>query len=631
MNFMVKRLYGFLTRGYKTLNGRIFFKLVLLIAIPNLLLVFMINQLMEKQINQKMDELNNTLLVLEHATNREIGALINDVTTLTNQILIESEVQRILSASRKVFDEKMNEPAAIIDEQKSLSESYNNQAVIRDLLSRYRLVRNNIFSIAVIDMNKEIYLNTSQNYQIYPEDLNNSVLLQQVSLPDQNGLAWSVNDALTKNADMITIARKIYGTNQPEHVVGYVLVNLSLDAVRSSFETYNYFGDMIFGLISKTENTWMIYDNKKISGGYGKLELNLKSPLGLRLSDTSFNHQTWRTVMGNLDTGDRLFIGLNMKYIDKQAGQFRKNLYFGYVFFLILAIFISLSGAKVLSQRIALIIKAMRQFGQENWGTRIHLKGKDEIRIMGDTFNLMASRIEGLLKDLQEQQRLKRLFELRVLEYQINPHFLYNTLDSIHWMALEINEPKISEMVNGLSKLFRIILNKGKETNTLQEEFEMIGIYMHIQKIRFEDRFDYEIHLSPEVSSYPIGKLVLQPLVENSIVHGIRRLRSKGKIMVKGWREDGVVMIEIADNGVGMKPEQVRKQLMLLNSELMEEDVITSAGYGMKNVDSRLKLMFGDHYGLTISSGAENQGTVIRICIKEAAMLKKIPTKYAAY
>jgi two-component system sensor histidine kinase YesM len=621
---MFKRLYGFLTQGYKTLNRRIFFKLVLLIAVPNMLLVLMINQLMEKQIEQKIEELNNTLLVLEHATNREIGALFNDVTTLTNQILIESEVQRILSASRKAFIEKANLPVGFINEQNTLFETYDNQSVMRDLLSRYRLVRNNIFSIAVIDMNKRIYLNTSENYQIYPEDLNNSVLLKQVSSPDQEGLAWSVNDALTKNADMITIARKIYGTNQPENVVGYVMVNLSLDAVRNSFETYNYFGDMIFGMINKTENTWMIYDNKQISGGYGKLDLDLQNTQGLPLSNTSYNDKKWRTVIRNLAMGDRLFIGLNTQYIDKQSVQFRNNLYFGYAFFLILAIFISLTGAKVLSQRVALIIKGMRQFGQEKWGTRIHLKGKDEIRIIGDTFDTMAARIEELLYDLQEQQRLKRLFELRVLEYQINPHFLYNTLDSIHWMALDNNQPKISEMVNGLSKLFRIILNKGKETNTLQEEFDMVGIYMNIQKIRFEDRFDYEILLSSEVSSYPIGKLVLQPLVENSIIHGIRRLRSKGRITVKGWRMDDDVVIEIADNGVGMDTEQVKKQSMLLNSELMEEGVITSAGYGMKNVDSRLKLMFGDEYGLTISSdGGENEGTVIRIYVKEAAMMEK--------
>jgi two-component system sensor histidine kinase YesM len=621
---MFKRLYGFLTQGYKTLNRRIFFKLVLLIAVPNMLLVIMINQLMDKQIEQKAEELNNTLLVLEHATNREIGALFNDVTTLTNQILIESEVQRILSASRKASIEKVNEPASLQNEQKTLFETYANQAVFRDILSRYRLVRNNIYSIAIIDMNKGIYLNTSENYQIYPEDLSKSELLKQVALPEQKGLAWSVNDALTKNADMITIARKIYGTNQPENVVGYVLVNLSLDAVRNSFETYNYFGDMIFGLINKTENTWMIYDNKQISGGYGKLDLDLQNNHGLPLSDTSYNDKKWRTVTRNLDMGDRLFIGLNTEYIDKQAVQFRNNLYFGYVFFLILAIFISLNGAKVLSQRVALIIKAMRQFGQENWGTRIHLKGKDEIRIIGDTFDSMAARIEELLIDLQEQQRLKRLFELRVLEYQINPHFLYNTLDSIHWMALDNNQPKISEMVNGLSKLFRIILNKGKETNTLQEEFDMVGIYMKIQKIRFEDRFDYEIHLNTEVSSYHIGKLVLQPLVENAIIHGIRRLRSKGVITVRGMKKEDAIVLEIADNGVGMDAEQVRKQLMLLNSELMEEGVITASGYGMKNVDSRLKLMFGDKYGLTISSNrGENQGTIIRIYVKEAAMLKK--------
>ncbi|SFL55529.1 Histidine kinase-, DNA gyrase B-, and HSP90-like ATPase [Paenibacillus sp. 1_12] len=624
---MFKWIYVFLTQGYKTLNRGIFFKLVLLIAVPNMLMVIMINQLMDKQIEQKIAELNNTLLVLEHATNREIGALFNDVTTLTNQILIESEVQRILSASRTASIEKPNLPPEFINDRKALFETYDNQAIIRDLLSRYRLVRNNIYSIAIIDMDKGIYVNTGENYQIYPEDLSNSVLLKQVSLPNQAGLAWSVNDALTKNVDMITIARKIYGTNQPENVVGYVIVNLSLDAVRNSFETYNYFGDMIFGMINKSENTWMIYDNKRISGGYGKLDLNLHNNAGISLSNTTYNDKMWRTVMRNLDMGDRLFIGLNTQYIDKQANQFRNNMYFGYVFFLILAVFISLTGAKVLSQRIALIIKAMRQFGQENWGTRIHLQGKDEIRIIGDTFNSMAAHIEDLLHDVKEQQRLKRLFELRVLEYQINPHFLYNTLDSIHWMALDNNEPKISEMVNGLSKLFRIILNKGKETNTLQEEFDMIGIYMKIQKIRFEARFDYDIRLSPEISSYPIGKLVLQPLVENSIVHGIRRLRSKGIITVKGWRIDDDVVIEIADNGVGMDTEQVRKQSTLLNSDLMEEGVITSAGYGMKNVDSRLKLMFGDEYGLTIcSERGPNGGTVIRIYVREAAMIKKQTT-----
>jgi two-component system sensor histidine kinase YesM len=624
MNIMAKQLFRYLTQGYKTVNGRIFFKLVLLIAIPNILLVALFNQLMDKQIEQKIAELNNTLLVLEHAANREIGALFNDVTTLTNQILIESEVQRILTASRKTFVEKNNEPSSLFNDQNNLFETYANQAVMREILSRYRLVRNNIFSIAVIDMNKTVYLNTSQNYQIYPEDLNNSVLLKQVTVPEQRGLAWSVNDTLTKNADMITIARKIFGTNQPENVVGYVLVNLSLDAIRNSFETYNYFGDMIFGLINKNENTWMIYDKKQISGGYDKLGLDLQKKTGLQ--DISYNEKMWRTVMTNLEMGDsdRLFIGLEIDYIDQQAHKLRINMYFGYVFFLILAVFMSLSGARVLSQRIGVIIKALRQFGQQKWGTRIHLKGRDEIRIIGDTFNSMASHIEHLLKDLQEQQRLKRLFELRVLEYQINPHFLYNTLDSIHWLALDRDQPKISEMVNGLSKLFRIILNKGKETNTLQEEFEMVGIYMHIQKIRFEDRFDYEIQLSSEISFYPIGKLVLQPLVENSIIHGVRRLRSKGRIMVKGWRNEDVIVLEISDNGVGMNAEQVRKQLMLLNSELMEEGVITSEGYGMKNVDSRLKLMFGDDYRMTIFSG--NDGTVIQIYIKEAAMMRKKET-----
>ncbi|WP_165972315.1 sensor histidine kinase [Paenibacillus piri] len=618
---MLKRLLRFCSGFYRTLKRKIFVKLILLIVIPNLLLLLIINQLMNKQIQQKIDEMDNTLYVLEHATSRELRALFNDVTTLTNQILIEPEVQRILSGSLKDagLAQKEREGAAY---GYTLHEDYANQEIMRSILSRQRLVWNNIFSIAIIDSNHAIYLNTSENYQLNASDLTKSLLLREIASPEQSGLAWSVNDAVTKNADMITIGRKIYGTNQPKRVIGYVLVNLSLNAVRDSFHTYNYFGQMIFGLVNKTETTWMIYDDHKMIGGHGPLLPRPLASVSSGLTEINLNGREWRTVIRQNEEQEFLFVGLDAEYIKSQAAVFRNNLYYGYAFFLLLAFLISLQGTKMLSQRLGALNRAMRTFGQKQWGTRIELKGTDEISIIGDTFNSMAIHIEGLLDDLREQQRLKRLFELRVLEYQINPHFLYNTLDSINWLALENNQTRISQMVNGLSKLFRLILSKGKEFITLQEEFEMIRIYLNIQKIRFEDRFAFIVDLDDDVAGYPIGKLMLQPLVENSIVHGIRRVRRQGILQVTGRRSEGKVILEISDNGVGMTPEQVQKQLELMETGVLEKGAISSGGYGMKNVDSRLKMIYGGHYRMTlVSSRSAPSGTTVRIQITESAML----------
>lgn len=606
---------------FATLRRRIFLKLIFMIAIPNLLLIVVISQLMSDQINNKVKEMNDTLFVLEHATSREIRAIFNDVTTLTNQILIEPDVQRILASEWQLKHRNLNKEST--DDRIKLEKNYSNQHVMRIILSRSRQIRNNIFSLAVLDVNGQVYLNTSENYQIYPEDLKNSELIKVAASPDQYGLAWSVSDVLTKNNDMITIIRKIYGVNQPKDVIGFVIVNLSLDAVRDSFETYNFYDQMIFGMMSASENAWMVYDNKKIQGGVGKLIQNDPEEIDSKLTDVVLNNRTWKMVLKQSDQ-DYLFVGLDNEFIRKQTGEIKKNLVYGYILFLLIAIVVSIKGTKTLSTRLGLLLRGMRKFGQEKWGTRIPLKGNDEIRLIGDQFNKMATHIEQLMIDLKEEQRLKQLFELRVLEYQINPHFLYNTLDSIHWLAQENDQSQISEMVGGLSKLFRMILSKGRETITLAEEFEMVRVYVLIQKIRYDERFDFTLSISPNVAMFPIGKLVMQPIVENAIIHGIRRLRIKGQLMISGYLELDEVVVEITDNGVGMTEEQLVEQLDLLNSEVYAEGIIASTGYGMKNVDSRLKMFYGNDYRMIIRSSRDSgKGTTVQIRIKEKAMKQK--------
>jgi len=616
-----KSCLRFLSNWYVTPGRKIFVKLILIIIVPNLLLIGIIHQLISQQIDNKLAEMDTVLYNLHHATGREIRALFNDVMTLTNQILIEPEVQRIMSAALSLSSERES-VSTEAESKERMRNKYVDRETLRLILSRYRLGWNNVYSIAVIDSNREIYLNTADNYQIDATDLSRSALFRDLVTSAETGLFWSVDDALAKNNDMITLGRKIFGVNNPQVVIGYVIVNISLDKIRDSFDTYNYYGQMIFGLTNKTNTNWMIYDGGKITGGHEKLpvDLTLGHPTAMR--EIELSGRTWKMVSKPFNQQDYLFAGVDLVYIRNESLAVRRQLYFGYFFFLVLTFLISLIGARKLSRRLGALIKAMRTFAsQEQWGTRIELKGNDEISMLGDKFNVMASRIEQLVNDLQEEQRLKRLFELRVLEYQINPHFLYNTLDSIHWLAQENRQQKISDMVNGLSKLFRIILSKGKEMISMAEEFEMVGVYLRIQKIRFEDRFDYRLELEPGVADYLISKLILQPLVENSLLHGIRKLRTTGLIVVTGKRNRDEIVLEIADNGVGMTEEQMARQKELFQSEVLEENIISSHGYGMKNVDSRLKLVYGNNYRMEMESDTgEHHGTRIRICIKESAM-----------
>ena len=625
---MLNLLKKIINKWYKTISRKIFVKLLLLLLIPNLLLVLVINQLFERKSEQKIEEINSTLLVLGHAINREMSALFTNFTTITNQILIEPEIQQILT---KDWEEKnLLSKERDMDELIKLQTLNDNQIVISDILSRYRLVWKNIYSIAIVDTDQNVYLNTSQSYNLTKKDIANSQLLKLASSKEQSGLFWSVNDSLTKQNDMITIVRKIYGSRMPNTIIGYVVINLSLESIRNSFDTYNYFGHMIFGLINENDNSWMYYENLNIKGGTGRFFLKPIASYSGKLNNIQFKDRTWRTVINKTEKQgmspiqDYLFVGLETSFIDKQASGFQTDLYLSYALFIALAFIISIQGTRILSNRIGVILKAMRSFGQERWETRIHLKGTDEISIMGETFNYMASRIVQLLNNLKIQQDLKQTFKLRVLEYQINPHFLYNTLDTINWLAIENNQPKISNMVNGLSKLFRIILSKGKETVSLQEEFEMVRIYLEIHKIRFEDRFDYDIQLDSRISHLPIGKLILQPLVENAIIHGIRRLRNKGIISVTGKLSDDncYILLEISDNGIGMSAEQIAKQVDLLDKGVWEEGNLNHSSYGMKNVDSRMKLMFGDHYQMSFAScnSGEKTGTTVKIKIHKTAL-----------
>lgn len=230
-----------------------------------------------------------------------------------------------------------------------------------------------------------------------------------------------------------------------------------------------------------------------------------------------------------------------------------------------------------------------------------------EIRTLSEGMEHMISRLNEQIREVEEKQQSLRRTELALLQAQINPHFLYNTMDTIIWLIEAEKTQEAVEMVSNLSNFFRHSLSKGQDLITLEEEERHVRSYLQIQHVRYKDILSYEVDIAPELSKAIIPKLTLQPLVENALYHGIKLKRAKGLIRIKGWRDGECVMLEVSDNGIGMTKERLEElQNSIDNSEKI--------GFGFSAVNQRLQLQFGKEYGMKVAS-TEGEGTTVTIRI----------------
>ncbi len=254
--------------------------------------------------------------------------------------------------------------------------------------------------------------------------------------------------------------------------------------------------------------------------------------------------------------------------------------------------------------------RVTEQVAEGDFSARAEVKTQDEVAVLADSVNLMTESLEGLVTKIKEDERKMRKADLRLLQEQINPHFLYNTLDTIVWLIEGNDSDKAVSMVMSLSEFFRLVLSKGKEYITIQEEELHIKSYLEIQQVRYRDILEYEIRIDPVLYQYQILKLTLQPLVENSLYHGIKYKRAKGRITVTGQMEGERILLRVEDDGVGMEEEELHK----LQGEIEKPCKETEKGFGLANVNERIRMNFGAEYGMKIDS-VKGKGTCVEIVI----------------
>ena len=269
---------------------------------------------------------------------------------------------------------------------------------------------------------------------------------------------------------------------------------------------------------------------------------------------------------------------------------------------LILSVFSILMAIDIITP-IKQLVEGIKKFEEENIHQEVIVDREDELGYLGKCFNKMSLEIDTLVNRVYKEELTRKEAELKALQAQINPHFLFNTLESINWMAQLNNVPEIRDMVTSLGSIMEASIGKGNPLIPLKQELKYVESYILIIKNRYGERLSYETEIDENLIRQQVPKLVLQPLVENAIYHGIDRSRKKGIIRLVVRKEEDSIYIEVMDNGKGMEAEE----LQLLNSKFQEVNpnymlMGHRKGIGLENVNARIRLFFGPQYGLRVES-----------------------------
>ncbi|MBD0383184.1 cache domain-containing sensor histidine kinase [Paenibacillus sedimenti] len=409
---------------------------------------------------------------------------------------------------------------------------------------------------------------------------------------------------------VVSMSKGVTIQREGQWVDAVLLVDVNFKTLDDVFRTvslgkkgYVYIIDESAGNIVYHPQQQLIYIGLK----YENVEQALKFSYGKYMDEA--DGETRLNVVKTVSNIGWKIIGVS--YLDEIVTTRNEISTFMIWLFVIVLVFILLISAFMsarISQPIKRLKKSMEMVEKGHFDTYIHVRGADEVEQLSRRFNLMVSRVRELMDQSIHEQEVKRKNELEVLQSQINPHFLYNTLNSVVRMVGSGKNEEVVTTITSLSKFFRISLSKGKNIITVQEEIEHIRNYLIIQKMRYKDKFDYEIQVDEEALPYKTLKLILQPIVENALYHGIEYMVDEGHIRISARIEGERILFQIRDNGVGI-PEETLKGI--LSGQTKSEK---GSGVGLRNVNERIKLYFGPSYGVTVESEPE-EGTMVNIWI----------------
>lgn len=484
-----------------------------------------------------------------------------------------------------------------VDEQKNPAERVEMEGKVRDILLRYSENYEDYLNIVVVS-EKGQYL-SNDSYRLKKTPLSREKWYQEAVEADGklvlNTNVFGRNLKSWKNYSIdnfISVSQSVIDEKTKE-TAGVILVDFDIKSIQNLVEEITM-GQTGFGYIQNSE---------------GKVIYTPKNKIVYRMNPKWFKEESgqirceiagekYQVIYTRSDYTDLTAVGVfDLGKTVRGADQVKQASIYIAVMIAVFAVGCSVVFSASFTKPIAKLSRLMKKAQTGDLTVHFDNHYKGEIGQLGDAFNSMVDKIKDLLELVYKEQKNKREAELKILHEQIKPHFLYNTLDTIQWMAKKYHAQDIVEIVLALSNFFRISLSQGKEYITVEKEAEMVRNYLDIQKFRYEDLFEYHMDFEETIMKCQILKLSLQPLIENAIYHGIKESDlDHGTIWIKGYKDEcGRLVFVVEDNGAGITEEKCRQLNEWLSQKEREKDV---KAYGILNVNDRVKIAYGEEYGL---------------------------------
>lgn len=480
---------------------------------------------------------------------------------------------------------------------------FQSEQRVREQISILRRARVDIVDIGIVSKEGRYFINTSGDNMNKGVKIADYDWLTKAFNGEQNVTPSHVQNIVKDQYPwVVTLSEPIPNLTNDKNP-GAVFIDLNFSTISNLCEEM-YLGEKGYMFIVSSDGT-IVYHPKQqlIYGGFITEEIDkvISSKEGTFYSEDGSRLY----IKGHSDITGWTTVGV---YYQEEMLNRVNNIVRQYIIISLVLMIVATFSAIMLANAVTLpILKLRKSMSQvQNGDFDVHLeelKSNDEIGDLVVSFETMTGEINHLLENNVKAEKEKRKNEMKALQAQINPHFLYNTLDSIIWMSQAGKKDDVIKMTSSLSKLLRRSISNPEEMVTLAEEIDQVKNYLVIQKMRYRDKLEYEIDSDPELEKHNVLKLLLQPLVENAIYHGIKYKEGKGLITIREYIEDGKLCIAVQDDGVGMTPDELEH----IYDEQKKNTV--STGVGVYNVNKRIKLNYGEDYGLFYRSW-QGMGTV---------------------
>ncbi|KIL40576.1 hypothetical protein SD70_12565 [Gordoniibacillus kamchatkensis] len=514
-----------------------------------------------------------------------------------------------------VFGYKEIQKGILGEYRESYEQTYNNQQISK-FLSNLVNVKNDTLNIYIFGEGSSSYRYNSNGFAELPpasKDDQEQEWYKQIIAANGQVVWYGIRPPFptkfntTGDKPVFCLGRAIKNLDSKNEIIGVLLMEFDPEPIQTFLSEVNI----------HTNSSTLIVDrnNTVVADAAGS---GLMQPSGLKLPaeahgviTSMLNGKETMAVYASTEMTDWKLVGMApIKDLIRDSSEIEYYTLYLVIGFTVVAIVFALIVAKQMHRPVSTLLRSMRRARDGDFDVQIAEARSDEFGMLYHSFNMMVTRIKSLIDEVYIQKLLKKETQLKMMASQINAHFLYNTLDSIHWISRIYKVDEISTMIFGLSKYLRISLSEGKDFVTVAECVELLESYLSIQKVRYQDKFTVNMTVEPEILHFQVLKFVFQPLVENAIYHGLENKRGEGRLDIR-FRSDGHILhFEVEDDGVGIEPGKLAELVEVLGSD----EAAGEHHFALKNIQTQIKLAYGKEYGLRIDSKPE-AGTKVTLTI----------------